>query len=396
MNPRLLFVDDEPRILDSLRNLLRKHRKRWDMSFVLGGEEAMQLLEREKFDVVVSDMRMPKMDGARVLATSRERQPEAIRIILSGFSGEDAAIRAVPVAHQFLSKPCEAETLLAVVERALKPRSSPRWARVMSLVGGIHQLSSPPAVFESLEVVVADLMAGTKEVSAVLASDPSMSAKALQLANSAFFGIPHRVVRVENAVSSLGIGTIRALVAASEAFSAAPPSIASQVEELNRHAQSTARLARALADEGGAHDAISAAMLNDIGLNVLVERCGDAYGEVARLVAMDGIEPRVAEERIFGVHHAEVGAVLLELWGLPPAVVNAVALHHEAPTDPREDPTHAIVFVAAGLADALAGAEASRASRCEASDGAVARVISTMGWESRVAQWRSAQEASHG
>lgn len=393
MNPRLLFVDDEPRILDSLRNLLRKQRRRWDMTFALGGEEAIGLLEREPFDVVISDMRMPRMDGVQVLSTSKERQPGAMRIILSGFSGEDAAIRAVPLAHQFLSKPCDGETLLAVVERALKERASPRHARALAIVGGVHQLSSPPSTFLELQLVVADLMTGAKEVSAVLERDPGMCAKALQLANSAFFGIPHRVVRVDSAVSCLGIGTIRALVVASEAFSSAPPSSAPRVEELSRHARATAGLARELAGEDGGHDAIAAAMLNDIGLNVLEERCSDALGDVARFVEKDGVDPRVAEEQVFGVQHAEIGAMLLELWGLPPAVVNAVAMHHEAPVDPRDDPTRTIAYVASAVVDTVHGLEGSSIGR-QAPDDDLARIIGAMGWEAPIARWRSAHGVS--
>lgn len=395
MNPRLLFVDDEPQILDSLRNLLRKHRRRWDMTFALGGEEALLWIAREPFDMVISDMRMPRVDGARVLAAAKDHLPSATRIILSGFSGLDAALRAVPVAQQFLSKPCDGETLLAVIERALKPRSSPRWARVLEIVGGLHRLPSPPATFRDLELVVANLMSITKDVSAVLATDPAMCAKTLQLANSAFFGLPHRVVRIDSAVACLGINTMRALVVTPGAFDGASSSKAARVEELQRHALRTAQIARALAGEDDGFDAISAAMLSDIGLNVLEERCGEELEEVRRLMEIEGLDRCAAEERVLGVHHAEVGAALLDIWGLPPDLVNAVALHHEAPLVARADATRTLTYVAAKLADAGPGPWSSM--RGAGSQDPVPDVICAMGWEDRVARLLTEpEERAHG
>ncbi len=115
---RILFVDDEPKILDGLRDLLRKERKQWDMVFALGGQEALDELARGRFDVVVSDMRMPGIDGVMLLKMVKEKYPATARIILSGHAEREAVVNALPVAHQFLSKPCDADVLRTVVDRA--------------------------------------------------------------------------------------------------------------------------------------------------------------------------------------------------------------------------------------------------------------------------------------
>jgi YesN/AraC family two-component response regulator len=83
---RILFVDDESRVLDGLRRMLYAQRQRWEMEFALGGEAALEACEKGAFDVVVSDMRMPGMDGATLLGHIRDRYPSSARVILSGFS----------------------------------------------------------------------------------------------------------------------------------------------------------------------------------------------------------------------------------------------------------------------------------------------------------------------
>lgn len=101
---RILFVDDEPMILRGLNAMLRRERRRWDMSFATSGAEALTLIDLGPFDVIVTDMRMPEMDGAELLSAVRDRHPETVRIVLSGFSETQASLRAIPVAHQFVSE----------------------------------------------------------------------------------------------------------------------------------------------------------------------------------------------------------------------------------------------------------------------------------------------------
>jgi CheY-like chemotaxis protein len=74
---RILFVDDESRILEGLQRMLRPQRQHWEMAFASSGEAALKLLEERPFDVIVSDMRMPVMDGAALLTHVRDRFPGA-------------------------------------------------------------------------------------------------------------------------------------------------------------------------------------------------------------------------------------------------------------------------------------------------------------------------------
>ena len=111
---RILFVDDEPRILACL--LWSIDCDRWEMVFALSGQGALNELGRQRFDVVVTDMRMPEVDGATVLHAVADRSPETLRILLTGHADDEVLARVRPVVHQLLEKPCSASALRAAIE----------------------------------------------------------------------------------------------------------------------------------------------------------------------------------------------------------------------------------------------------------------------------------------
>ena len=115
---RILFVDDQQQVLDSLRDALRPQRHEWEMLFATSGADALAELERAPCDVVVSDMRMPGMDGAALLGHVEHSHPAAIRIVLSGSTEREVVMRAAAVAHRLLAKPCDVEELVRVVTRS--------------------------------------------------------------------------------------------------------------------------------------------------------------------------------------------------------------------------------------------------------------------------------------
>ncbi|SRR5258706_10631016 len=116
----VLFVDDEPHVLSALQRSLRTERHRWHVSFAEGGEAALAFLASETADVIVSDIRMPHMDGVDLLERVRDLYPTMVRLVLSGQAEAAIYDRAVAVAHQLLEKPCDGGTLRAAIERALE------------------------------------------------------------------------------------------------------------------------------------------------------------------------------------------------------------------------------------------------------------------------------------
>lgn len=122
MKKNVLFVDDDPFILAGLRRQLRAYRDEWTVHFARGGEEALRLMEEQAFDVVVTDLRMPHMNGAALLEEVCQRYPAVLRIVLSGQSDPDLRLETV-AAHHILSKPCDGKTLKATIDATPSARA---------------------------------------------------------------------------------------------------------------------------------------------------------------------------------------------------------------------------------------------------------------------------------
>jgi putative nucleotidyltransferase with HDIG domain len=335
MKTRILFVDDEPLILQGLQRMLRSTRDEWDTTFVESGPAALRRLEQEPFDVVVSDMRMPGMDGATLLNEVMQRFPRTVRFILSGHADRDMVMRCVGATHQYLSKPCEPDTLRSTIQRALAMQIQLHDENLRRLIGRVERLPSLPSLYVEIVEKLRQTEVGLEDIAAVLARDVAMTAKILKLVNSAFFGLGRPIASVADAVSYLGIETIKSLVLTMHAFgqfreTAVPLAF---IEDLWTHSLGVAAGARALAENQGLHQKLadqcfSGGMLHDVGKLILCCNFVAEYREVQKLARLESLPLWQAELRLLGASHASVGAYLLGLWGLPPAVVDAIRLHH--------------------------------------------------------------------
>ena len=336
---QILFVDDEANVLDGLRVLLRKYRHAWTMEFALGGREALALLDARAFDVVVTDLRMPVVDGLTLLKHLRAHHPHTIRIVLSGDPGRTSALAAVPLAHQSLTKPCRPGELEALLARASLLGELVGDPEVRGAIGRIDELPSLPTTYARLLRVFQDEQSSTADVAEVVSSDLAITAKILQLANSAFFGAGRQVTSVVQATLLMGWDTVKTLTLSTELFAARglPAPVRIFAEGLQEHSLAVAMLAAELVDGGDRREAFAAGMLHDIGRLVLASVLPEE---------MAGTPAGSAQQ----VRHAKVGGYLLGLWGLPPAVIEAVAWHH----DPRPEacsPVGRAVALAEQIAD---------------------------------------------
>ena len=142
----ILFVDDEPNILAGLKRMLRPLRNTMDIMFAESGQEALACLREHHIDVMVSDMRMPGMDGAELLTRVQRHYPHTIRIMLSGQADEESTLRTVGVVHQFIAKPSDPETLKGVLGKACALQDLMQNEQLQALVAGLGSLPSLPAV----------------------------------------------------------------------------------------------------------------------------------------------------------------------------------------------------------------------------------------------------------
>lgn len=354
---RILFVDDDLPVLDGLRARLHRMSNKWAMAFVDSGGRALAEFQRQPFDVIVSDVRMPGIQGGRLLRTVSERWPEAVRIALSGLTDPEVAVRFAPLAHQFLSKPCESRVLEDVIERCLDLQRLLRQPALRAIVGRMRQLPALRGTYARLQRTLANEEVSVREVAEVVATDPVIAAKVLQMVNSAFFRSGRRMTNIEQAVGYLGFAAIRNLVLSAEVFTLWPMQTRDDspldLERLQQHAQQVMMVTRALTARSAlADDALLAALLHDIGYWILAHECPHDLERAYRCARDEGITLEDAEREVLGASHAQLGAYLLGIWGLPYTVVEAVA-HHHAPQ--RVAQKEFDVLAALAVAHALAG-----------------------------------------
>jgi len=355
---KVLFVDDQPNVLQGLKRAMRSLSKSWDLYFVSSAQEAIELMEKEPIDAVVTDMCMPNMNGSKLLRYVIERFPKTVRIVLSGYSSPKTVMDLIGVTHQYLPKPCDAETLKRTVERALAMRDILDNEEIKALLSRLDRLPSLPSLYSELVAELDSPDASIKRVGEIISKDVAMVAKILHLVNSAFFGLVRRVSSPTQAVALLGLDTIKALVLSIKVFSQfdAQKIKVFSLDKLWMHSVSVGSLARNIAklegcDRQEIDDSFMAGLLHDLGKLVLADNMPDQYAEAIEIARREGIPYHEAERRVFSASHAEVGACLLGLWGLPEPLIEAVWLHH----NPSRSPIRSFsALTAVHIADVLA------------------------------------------
>lgn len=336
---RALFVDDEPRILDALRRLLRG-RSGWELLWASGGPEALAVLDREPVDVVVTDLHMPTMNGATLLGHVRDSHPEVVRIMLSGQVDPDASARTTKVAHQYLNKPCEARAIIAALERASSLRLMLAKDSLRAMIGSLAALPSAPTLWMELQDLFSDPEASARDIAAVITRDVGMSAKVLQIANSAFMGLAREVTSVSDAVAYLGVGMLRNLVVSVEVFRTFSGSGAAgfSIDAMSQHGQACSQIVLAMCHDPALRVHVAAtALLQDVGQLVLATCQPQRFAANLAEARARECSVHVVEQEQLGFSHADVGAYLLGLWGLPLPVVEGVAANHEPLTRAEDD-----------------------------------------------------------
>lgn len=343
----VMFVDDDPDVLEGLENRLRTHRSRWTMSFVQGADDAIARLQRDHIDVVVSESRMRAMSGVALLQRVRDMQPQAIRVMLSGKTDMRGVFggQTLGVAHQVLSKPCEGRLLEAAIQRASSLRDLLTNEVLRSAITTIDNLPMVPAIYSKMSALLEDTRSSMDDIAHCVETDPIVTARLLQVVNSAFVGRGSSTTNVRDAIAYLGVESVRSLVLSSEMFSVFESSSTSRYFShglLFDHSLQVAALAQSLAMSSPAtsplaREAFSAGVLHNIGFLVTATKTPDKFEASWRLAIERSVAMHEAEQAVQGYTHAEVGACLLALWGLPQSLIDVVAFHHRPELASRDN-----------------------------------------------------------
>jgi len=388
---RIIFVDDESRILDGLRRMLRTLHKEWDMTFVSGGREALQAMAESTFDVIVSDMRMPDMNGAQLLEQVKCEYPQVVRIALSGQTSKETILRSVGPIHQYLPKPCDAETLKNTISRVCSNKcllNNPK------LQGVISQLESLPCLSTLYTDLICELQsddASIEKVGKIISQDIGMSTKILQLVNSSFFGVRQHVSGVSQAVSLLGLEIIKALVLTIKVFSHFDniKTKSFSIPNLRQHSIIVGEWSKKITQMEHAPSKVSdfamvAGLLHDVGKLVLASKIPQDYQHVLEHAENESISIYQAEQDILQATHCQVGGYLLGLWGFDESIIDALLDHHHPKyTQDKE----LIVLAAVHAADVISHEQDSSAGNLPAPQ-VNAEFLDEIGLLKRFSVWR--------
>ncbi len=330
--PTVMFVDDEKDVLAGLRQSLRKQRKIWNIAFACGAQEALEFMETTEVDVVTTDMRMPGLNGAELLAKVSNLYPSTLRFVLSGEASAAQTLRALPYTHQWMSKPCTREVLVDTIDRSLSLMARLGTEEVRRVVGRASGFSSPPEVYQGLQRALQDPAVEIATVVDWIEQDPVLAARVLQLTNSSFFGVRRVIVDLRDATTTIGLRLLADLVLVSGVFSAwsdLAPEVDVEIQRLLGHSRLVADAASNIANDAGLDPgpAVTAGLLHDIGHLALLSADSEKHSDPDSEPA-NRLQGQVLDASL-DCTHADIGGAILQAWGLPLVIIEAVVRHIE-------------------------------------------------------------------
>lgn len=357
---RVLIVDDSRDELRELSAQLHHLVGRWEIRYATSARQALELMERSEFDAVVSDQRMPLMDGVQLLDTARDRYPHLSRLLITSPTDNDGGMRFLQVSHQTLSKPYDAPTLQRAVERNCDLQRQMERPEMREALRMVSTLPALPKLYWSLVREIDSPRSSSQSIAAIIEQDVAMTGRVLQMANSVAYSSGRVINSVHQAVTRLGVMPIRSVLIALHLVRAmsdvaAPPGFS--LAALQKRSMQTAQLASQMLRRGEQRTiAFSAGVLHDIGTVAIAMGMPQKYVEIREAAARDNRSIAHIETELLGCTHADVGAYMLTQWGLPIPLVEAVAYHLEpARYDRNEFSTAAAVHVASVIAARTSG-----------------------------------------
>lgn len=399
----VLFVDDEPNVLSGLQRMLRPMRHEYSMHFANGGAEALATLAAGAFDVVVSDMRMPGIDGAALLDEVSRAHPHIVRIVLSGQADREAILRVVGPAHQYLSKPCDADELKTRLQQLFALHDLMHNGALRAQIGALRSLPSTPGLLNELTDELASDHASLGRIGRIVEQDVALTAKLLQIVSSAFFGVRRSIGSPEEAVRSLGLDLVRKLMLSPRLVSQIDPTAATRFRIAGawRRAVALKRFVKVIgrlenASEEVTRHAVMAAALLDTGRLVLAACIPDEYGAIVDRAALEGTVLEELERDTLGCTNGEVGAYLLGLWGLPHQVSTVLAARHRSGVvGAQSGPTPLTLVLAAGTIARELLPEAARDDLAQAERDVPAAISAHCDYETWLRECAAVDDGEH-
>ena len=331
MTPRILFVDQESLLIEPTRQLFSLRHRDWDLAFATGSEEALAVMREKPVDVLISDTDSPDSWGMDLMRQSTVLYPQTFRIFMTGKTGQEELLAAVPSCQRLLTKPCTSEALLSTLESVLSCRSILENPALRAMVGRIKKLPSVPRCYLQLTEMASDPTKDISDAVEIVENDAAMSVRVLQIVNSGCFGHVGEVGSIPDAVMYLGLGLIKGLALITDMFSSIDEHTLTRfsLDRVLAGWLEEARLAKRLL--GGGHrgeEAFTVTLVRDLGRLILASEFPEELAVVIAESKQSKIPEHLVEFQHWGTTHAEIGGYLLGVWGIKASIVDAVANHH--------------------------------------------------------------------
>lgn len=329
MSKAILFVDDEKAILNSIRREF--FGSPYKIYVASSGKEALEILEETPIHLIVSDMKMPGMDGYELLKKVKILYPSVIRLILSGFTDEKTVFKSIynNLAKLFITKPWKKDDFRKAIEDVFKTEELLSNNLTLKFVMEIGKLPTIPSILTKISEVIENDNHSIDEIVELIESDITLSSEVLRIINSSFYGI--KTASVKNAVLSLGLVNIKTIITTAEVFKSGHDFYNKNLiwEHSNLTNNILIELYNKILNKKIPDYYSTAGLLHDIGKVTFFKIYNEEYDELYKPEENFNLEEiNKLEKEKFNVSHEELGGYLLRWWDIPYAIVESALYHH--------------------------------------------------------------------
>jgi HD-like signal output (HDOD) protein/CheY-like chemotaxis protein len=339
MTGTVMFVDDE-------RNIIRAIERAFghgDINILtaVSAENALEILEREQVDIVISDYRMPRTDGLSLLAKIRDLHPSVHRIVLSGYVDEPEIFRSLSsgLATTFFAKPWDEKQIKDRIHHILEIRSVLRHHRLLNLINSVLSLPTLPMLYLELVAQIENDRA-IDEIVRTVEKDPTVTTMILHVANSAFYGTARdqQITGLKEAILNLGLIQVKDIVLAVSLINRSEwnSKQLQYIVEIFVHSflmnAYLPNIHQRLTGEILHRQFSSVGLIHDIGKIILLEYFPERFKQICNAMGHGGCTGFREAELSLGMEggtHSEIGAYFLDWWNMPDVLTECTLFHHE-------------------------------------------------------------------
>lgn len=318
-----MFVDDEPHIRKAIKRLFMYTD--YEIFIAGGGKEALELLENNSVDMLITDIRMPEMDGEVLLKRIKSLYPLIIRVAISGYTDKEMALSLLDknLAKIYLFKPWENQEILDMIERLFRLDEQIGNEILVREIKKLDNMPTLPRLYDMICLMIQE-EDSVAHIGQLIKTDPAIASRILRIANSAYYG--RKTGDINNAIMFIGLSNVKNIILSNSIFGGINANIR-EMEMIFNHSALTNKFVGVIyknfLNDVLLNEFQSAGLLHNIGRGVLL------MNSISKKYDHQGDNLIKEEEVLFGVTHDKLGGYLLNWWELPFSIVESALYHHD-------------------------------------------------------------------